>query len=261
MSGHLGWVTSAHYWGQNTIVSASTDRTIALWDARTGVSPVFILRYHRSPISDLLVGSRTDPQMVSAAADGSIATWDFRTLSGSSRGERRGAMAGGGSSEAATYVGSSGRCRIIRQPGVTMQHSPGGGNNGNGNNANGTNNCKYLGPIVLARGAGWHDSTVLTAGVDNMLKEWSIGNGTLVRQEPMGHSDVISCLHTFSETDNLSRARLRDSNGGPSNNGGTITCSWDGTVRMRRLVLDYPEQEHETTSFDQNDVDVDQSST
>jgi hypothetical protein len=243
-------VTSAHYWGQNTIVSASTDRTIALWDARTGVSPVFILRYHRSPISDLLVGSRTDPQMVSAAADGSIATWDFRTLSGSSRGERRGAMAGGGSSEAATYVGSSGRCKIIRQPGVTMQHSP-GGNNGNGKNS------KYLGPIVLARGAGWHDSTVLTAGVDNMLKEWSIGNGTLVRQEPMGHSDVISCLHTFSETDNLCRQRVRDSNGGPSNNGGTITCSWDGTVRMRRLVLDYPEQEHETSY----DHDVDQSST
>jgi WD40 repeat protein len=82
--GHSCWVTQMHFWGQNNIVSASTDRSIALWDARNGAVPLFIICYHKSPVSDVLIGSRNDPLLVSASGDGTIATWDFRSLSSSS---------------------------------------------------------------------------------------------------------------------------------------------------------------------------------
>ena len=74
LRGHQGWVTETQFWGSNTIVSASTDRSIHLWDTRAGSSPIFALRYHLSPVSDLLLGNRSEPLMVSAGADGSLAT-------------------------------------------------------------------------------------------------------------------------------------------------------------------------------------------
>ena len=40
----------------------------------------FILRHHYAPVSDLLVGSRTDPMAISAGSDGTVVAWDFRFL-------------------------------------------------------------------------------------------------------------------------------------------------------------------------------------
>ena len=145
------WVTHTRYWGPNTIVSASTDRAIALWDARVKRSPLFVLRYHKSPISDLLVGSRTDPLMVSAGADGTVATWDFRTLSGANANEAQ-----------ATPVHANGdqdeeqkvQSKAIRTPAATMTHCAEG------------KSTKQSGPVLLSRGPGLQTRTVLSVGVN-----------------------------------------------------------------------------------------------
>jgi WD40 repeat protein len=80
LSGHFGWVTRVEYWGPNTIISASTDRSIGLWDVRVNNSPLFVLRHHCAPISDLLVEPHSDAVLISAAMDGGVAAWDFRNL-------------------------------------------------------------------------------------------------------------------------------------------------------------------------------------
>jgi len=82
LSGHYGWVKKVEYWGPNTVISASTDRSVALWDTRVRNSPLFMLRHHFAPVSDLLVGPRSDPVVISAAADGRVAAWYFRRLTG-----------------------------------------------------------------------------------------------------------------------------------------------------------------------------------
>eukprot|EP00540_Astrosyne_radiata_P009744 CAMPEP_0116869930 /NCGR_PEP_ID=MMETSP0418-20121206/28023_1 /TAXON_ID=1158023 /ORGANISM="Astrosyne radiata, Strain 13vi08-1A" /LENGTH=763 /DNA_ID=CAMNT_0004506061 /DNA_START=1 /DNA_END=2292 /DNA_ORIENTATION=+ len=220
LSGHLGWVTQTHYWGPNTIVSASTDRAIALWDARVRRSPLFVLRYHKSPISDLLVGSRTDPLMVSAGADGTIATWDFRTLSGGNAGEVASTPA---ASNASTEEKEKIQCKAIRDPAATMTHCAEG------------KGVKQSGAVLLSRGPGKQQRTVLSVGVDAITREWDITTGRLVRSETTGHCDVVSCLHTFSDG-NLGASSGVEPNDGSSNFGGTITSSWDGTIRMRKLV-------------------------
>merc|ERR1719291_896164 len=61
LRGHQGLVTQTHFWGPNAIVSASSDRSIYLWDTRISSAPLFALRYHLSPISDLLLGNRSEP--------------------------------------------------------------------------------------------------------------------------------------------------------------------------------------------------------
>ena len=62
------------YRGPITIVSASTVRSVVLWDTRVRNSPLFMLRHHQAPISDMLVGTKTGLLMVSMAADGAVAT-------------------------------------------------------------------------------------------------------------------------------------------------------------------------------------------
>lgn len=210
-------MTQSHYWGPNTIVSASTDRAIALWDARVKRSPLFILRYHKSPVSDLLVGSRTDPLMVSAAADGTIATWDFRTLSGST-------------SEAAatTPITSSAagktaekKSSAVRTPASTMTH---GGQKGVKQQA---------GTVLLSRGPGRQRRTVQSIGVDAVVREWDITSGKPIRHHSTNHVDVVSCFHSFFDSAHGSGVEPGD---GASNFAGSITSSWDGTIRMRTLV-------------------------
>jgi len=214
LRGHLGWVTQSHYWGPNTIVSASSDRAIALWDARVRRSPLFILRYHKSPISDLLVGARTDPLMVSAASDGTIATWDFRTLSGRKDEDTK------------THASSSDtitkkKCKAIRTPSATIMHCAEG------------KGAKQAGSVLLSRSPGRQRRTVLSVGVDAVIREWDMMTGRQICHESTSHADVISSFHTFPEN---SHGSAVDQSDGGSSFGGTLTSSWDGTIRMRKLV-------------------------
>jgi len=207
LSGHLGWVTQAHYWGPHTIVSASTDRAIALWDARARNAPLFVLRHHHAPVSDLLVGSRTDPLMVSAACDGTVATWDFRTLS----------------SDDTNVENIDGKkpSKVIRQPLATMQHSAEG------------KGVKCSGTVLLSRGTSVPKKSVISVGADAVVKEWDVATGKSLSKEHTGHCDVISSLTAFTDGQNAAMGSTDD---GTPSFGGTITSSWDGTVRMRSLV-------------------------
>jgi WD40 repeat protein len=213
LNGHTCWVTHAQYWGQNNIVSGSTDRSIALWDARSGTVPLFVLRFHKSPISDLLLGSRTDPLMVSSGGDGVIATWDFRKLASSKDAQKQ---ANGGKAKVQT----------VRTPVATMTHAY------DKKLKNGTRCC---GAILLARGTGLYERSVVSASIDGYLKEWDVQSGKLHNQQSTNHTEAVSCLTTFAESDGLRRGKT--SSKSVSSVGGTITCSWDGTVRVKRLLL------------------------
>lgn len=215
LRGHLGWVTQCHYWGPNTIVSGSTDRSIALWDARVRRSPLFVLRYHKSPVSDLLVGSRTDPMMVSAAADGTVATWDFRTLSGSDSEASKSSPIASQNPE-----GSAKKTNSVRAPASNMT-TPG------------QKSVRQSGTVLLSRGPGRQRRTVLSVGVDAIVREWDISTGQPVRHDASNHVDVISCFHSFSDNAQASGVEPGD---GAASFAGTITSSWDGTIRMRKLV-------------------------
>merc|ERR1719223_2553444 len=149
MIGHLGWVTNVKFWGRNTAISASTDRSIALWDVRTGSLPLFALRQHQSPVSDLYIESRNAFWMTSAGADGTIATWDFRKLSSLGRGKEA----------------SSGNAQTVRQPMAKMKH------------------CRSLrsgtecsGPVMLAKGVGLKygqgDRSVMSVSMDGFINGW-----------------------------------------------------------------------------------------
>lgn len=217
----FSWVTHAQYWGPNTIVTASTDRSIALWDPRVRRSPLFILRYHYSPVSDLLVGSRTDPLMVSAAADGTIATWDFRTLSGSNRSTE---PTEENSSSPAKATEGGKHAKAVRTPIATMKHCAEG------------RGVRESGSLILSRGVT-HTNAVLSVGVDAIVREWDISSGRLLNQEATGQCDGVSSLATFSDAQNAMGTSAAESGSeGHSKVGGIITSSWDGTVRMRKFI-------------------------
>jgi len=213
LRGHWGWVTATHFWGANTIVSASTDRSIHLWDTRVGSSPLFALRYHLSPVSDLLLGNRSEPLMVSAGADGSLATWDFRVLSGA-----RAESTTDGKEESNKAQAS----RTIRSPIARMNHV---------NQLNlSRNNC---GSVKLARAIGRDDFSFFSASDDGVVNEWEAACGAKMSTFDSGHRDAISSFVSFSSSDCLQQNKSTGGRG--SAVGGTITCSWDGTVRLRRL--------------------------
>lgn len=238
LCGHFGWVTSLQYWGPNTVVSASTDRSVALWDARVRNSPLFMLRHHSSPVSDLLVGSRTDPYMVSAGADGTVATWDFRCLSdGTSGGERS------GKKETARA------CKIVRVPSASVRHgydaNDGGGGGGGGVGSGRARRTGATGPVYLARGVKDPSRTFLSVGSDAILQEWDVATGEMLGGRPTGHCDAVSSFRSFSPLGGGGGGGFPPSpspGGGaavsptPDNGGGTLSSSWDGTIRMRRLV-------------------------
>ena len=221
LEGHLGWVTQAHYWGPHTLVSASTDRSIALWDTRAGNHALFVLRYHLSPISDLLVGSRTEFLMVSSGADGAVATWDFRAISGV-----------GGKDPASQAItkpqpqaggGGGNSTKTIREPVCTMSHCQEG------------KGVRKSGAVLLSKGAVHERSVMSASSVDGKMMEWDVVSGRLLGKQRTGHTDVVSCLSTFMESDGL----IRSSEDKSSNMGGLITSSWDGTIRMKRLQLQH----------------------
>jgi WD40 repeat protein len=192
---------------ESAIISGSSDRSIALWDARVKNSPLFMLRHHQSRISDLLVGSRTDPLMVSAAADGTVASWDFRTLSGSSSDENS----------------TKSSCQVVQLPSPTMRH----GSDGKRRLA--------AGPVRLARVVGKPMESILSVGSDAIVREWATETGKLLDEAPTGHCcDAVSRFLSFGNNDGLSLGM------GPRDrcHQGTLTSSWDGTIRMRKLVRD-----------------------
>lgn len=75
----------------------------------------------------------------------------------------------------------------------------------------------------------------MSASVDSKMKEWDVVSGRLLGEQRTGHTDVVSCLSTFMESDGL----IRSSEDKSSNMGGLITSSWDGTIRMKRLQLQH----------------------
>jgi len=170
-----------------------------------------MLRHHHSPVTDLLVGSRTDPIMVSAAADGTVATWDFRTLSDSSSNEN-----------ATSKKDGAANCKVVRLPAATMEHCLDG------------KRKMAAGPVMLARGVTNPRQSILSIGSDAVVREWDAFTGNLVDESPTGHCDAISSFCSFGIGDDLT------SEIGPLDrlHKGVLTSSWDGTIRMRRLVQD-----------------------
>mmetsp|Transcript_36256 Transcript_36256/g.87372 ORF Transcript_36256/g.87372 Transcript_36256/m.87372 type:complete len:2535 (+) Transcript_36256:254-7858(+) len=223
LSGHLGWITHTKYWGPNTIVSASTDRSVALWDARVKSTPLFMLRHHDSPISDLFVGGRTEPYMVSASAGG-IDTWDFRTLS-DSKGDSGLNTPGKGPSSANKQMRS---CTIVREPSVTIRPD--------GLDANSRQKLS-LGSVLLARGVKDPLNTFMSIGSDAVLRTWETSTGQLLEDVPTGHCDAVSSFASFSHLPNSGKSQSEpEGDRSSSTTRGTITSSWDGTIRMRKLV-------------------------
>jgi len=198
--GHMGWVTSLREWGSNTIVSGSTDRTIALYDARVSKLPLFTLRYHDAPITDVLVGSRTDPIIISASADGSMATWDFRSLSQAA------------DSEPTSSHGGSGV--VIREPKAPMSHYT-------------LPETSRPGQVFLCRSTANAETSFMSLGPDSIVREWDINTGRIESEIAAGFSDVVSDFipcndSAVHQNDNRSK--------------GYVMSSLDGTIRMRRLA-------------------------
>ena len=205
LQGHTGLVTQINFFGPNTICSASTDRSIQIWDTRAGSRTLFALRYHLAPVSDLLVGDRSEPVMVSAGADCSLATWDFRMLSGAR------AEISGDEHPASNQTQSS---RTIRLPMSSMNH-----------------NSHSKSPMNLVRSVGRDEFSFFSISDDGVVNEWEAASGRKVSSYQSGHRDAISGFYSFSSSD-----ELRQEQGvNVSRVGGTISCSWDGTVRLRRL--------------------------
>lgn len=212
LRGHQGLVTQTYFWGPSIIVSGSTDRSIHLWDTRVGSSPIFALRYHLSPVSDLLLGNRSEPVMVSAGADGSIATWDFRVLSGAKPES---------SSDENTESGPQ-TSRTIRSPMATMTHL---------DKLKSQMNC---GSVKLARAVARDDFSFFSVSDDGVVNEWEAASGGKMSTHDSGHRDAISGFISFTSKDGIIQNK-NSGRGATSTVGGTITCSWDGTVRLRRL--------------------------
>ncbi len=140
---------------------------------------MFILRYHKSPVSDILMGSRNDPLLVSASGDGTIATWDYRSLSSSND----------------PKASAKSRVHTLRTPAAKRNHRLELISN------------TWCGAVLLARGTGLYERSVLSASIDGRIKEWDIQSGKHYDDQFTRRTDAISCLSTFTESDGLRRGK------------------------------------------------------
>jgi WD40 repeat protein len=206
MHGHTSWVTHGRYWGRNTIISASSDRSIALWDARSGSSPLNILRYHNGPISDLYLESRNSFWMASAGSDGTIATWDFRMMK---------------TLNEVSAENMFRRTNPVRTPRARMVHVG-----------------QVSGPVLLRKGLSGRTpndcQSIMSATIDDRIKEWNPLSGDLITEHKIRCGNKMSCFKTFSADECLTT----NTHYAGDRLGGTITASWDGSVRIRQLFVD-----------------------
>jgi WD40 repeat protein len=208
-----GWVTFVQYWGPNTIVSASTDRSVALWDTRVRNSPLFTLRHHYAPVSDVLVGPRTDPVMISAASDGTVVAWDFRLL-----GNNNDSMPSSSSDDNTTR-----RCQVVRSAAAKLYlHDF-------------STNKHVCGPIKIAKGYSRDTKSVLCVGSDSIVREWDVDRGAIVSEFTTGHCDTVSSLVSLQNDKVCGHNNLEVDDDAESSIA-SITASWDGTIRMRSRV-------------------------
>jgi hypothetical protein len=148
--------------------------------------------------------------MVSAGTDGSIAAWDFRSLSDTT--------SGGDHHPGSKKKNNNRACKIVRQPSTTMSHEE-----------------AVAGSTLLGWGVKDPMQTFLSVGSDAILREWNVSSGELVDESPTGHCDGISSFQSFANGRNMFGSPSSSSRNSPSNKG-IITSSWDGTIRMRKLV-------------------------
>ena len=141
--------------------------------------------------------------MVSAASDGTIAAWDFRHLSDAES-------------------GSSKLCKVVRSAAAKLYlHDF-------------TSRRKVCGPVLLSRGpTSVEKRSILCVGRDAVIREWDIRTGDVMSEHATGHCDTISTFSSF-QGESLLDTQLETS--GSDGVAGTITTSWDGTVRMRSLL-------------------------
>ena len=92
---------------------------------------------------------------------------------------------------------------------------------------------KQSGAVLLARGPGQQRRTFLSVGFDSVVREWDIVSGRQIHHEPTYHVDVISSFQTLADGSHTSGVEPTDNTYGF---GGTITSSWDGTIRMKKLI-------------------------
>jgi len=89
-----------------------------------------------------------------------------------------------------------------------------------------TNNC---GTVKLARAIVRDDFSFFSVCDDGIINEWEAASGSKMSTCVSGHTDAMSGLCAFISTDGLRQTNNKHV-------GGTVTCSWDGTVRLRRMV-------------------------
>jgi hypothetical protein len=78
-------------------------------------------------------------------------------------------------------------------------------------------------------------------GNDATMREWDMSSGQLVKEWSTGHCDTISSFSSLADATSSSLFGM----GADSTNvdgsappfvGGTLTSSWDGTIRMRKRI-------------------------
>ena len=97
---------------------------------------------------------------------------------------------------------------------------------------------KYISPmncgsVKLARAIARDDFSFFSLS-NNVVNEWDAASGGETNTRHSGHRDAIPGFSTCSATDGLRQSK-GSGRGAVSFVGGTITCPWDGTVRLRRL--------------------------
>jgi hypothetical protein len=94
------------------------------------------------------------------------------------------------------------------------------------------------GSTLLARGVKDPMQTFLSVGSDAVLREWNVASGNMVEESPTGHCDAISSFQSFAHGNIFGGPSSSSSSTKSSDdfNKGIITSSWDGTIRMRKLV-------------------------